>query len=179
MSIPNLLTLSRIVLTIPLVALLYYEPKEWAIWSFAIFIIASVTDYLDGKLARKLNQVSTLGKFLDQISDKILITSLFLVFMFIGKVNFWLVFLIIFRDTFVSGIRMLAASEGVIIAANYFGKFKTVSQIILLCFLYLQVITNWDITAFVILLQWIVALITLFSGIVYVSGYLRNSERGK
>jgi len=179
MNIPNVLTLSRIVLTIPIVAFLYFEPERWALLSFAIFIIAALTDYFDGKLARKLNQITTFGKFLDQISDKIMVTSLFLVFMFIGRVNFWLVFLILFRDTFVSGIRMLAASEGIVIAANYYGKAKTVTQIILLVFLYLQLILSWNISTIIISLQCVVALITLLSGIVYVFGYLRSGERGK
>ncbi|AKI96961.1 CDP-diacylglycerol--glycerol-3-phosphate 3-phosphatidyltransferase [Kosmotoga pacifica] len=179
MNIPNILTLSRIILTIPIVAFLYFEPEKWSAVSFAFFIIAALTDYFDGKLARKLNQVSTFGKFLDQISDKIMITSLLLIFMFIGKVDFWLVFVVLFRDTLVSGIRMLAASQSVVIAANYYGKAKTVIQMAFLLFLYFQQIFDWDIPMLAVTFQWLVALITVLSGVTYILDYRRNIERGK
>jgi len=164
MNLPNILTFSRMLLTFPVVALLTVENRVSVIISVLLFTIAASTDFFDGYLARKLNQVTDLGKFMDQISDKILITSLFLVFLSLGMINLWLVVVVVVRDIFVSGLRMAAASKGVVIPANYFGKAKTISQIVLIGCLYLILLTGVDFQLLLDVLQWIVGVLTVASG---------------
>lgn len=164
MNLPNILTFSRILLTFPVVALLTVENRTSVIISVVLFVIAVSTDFFDGYLARKLNQVTDLGKFMDQISDKILITSLFLVFLSLGMINLWLVVVVVVRDILVSGLRMVAASKGTVVPANYFGKAKTVSQFILIGCLYLILLTKVDFQLLSSVLQWIIGILTVASG---------------
>ena len=168
MNLPNKLTITRIILTFPVVIFLQFGNNTiFAILSLILFVIASITDYLDGYFARKYNLISDLGKFLDQISDKFLITATAVMFFNLGMLNVWLLLVIILRDILVSGIRMYAASKEVVIPANYFGKLKTVSQIVLIVFLYIMLVFNIETVLISILLQLIVGVLTAGSGIKY------------
>ena len=96
-----------------------------------IFIVASFTDLLDGKIARKYNLVTNFGKFMDPLADKLLVCSGLICFVGLGQLPAWLVIIIISREFIISGFRLVASDNGVVIAASYWGKFKTVSQMIM------------------------------------------------
>lgn len=137
MNLPNKITLCRIIL-IPfmmIVLLFGIESKFLGInvgnlIELAIFLIASFTDYLDGHIARKNNLVTNFGKFLDPIADKLLVLTALMMFVEAGKLPAWIPVVIAAREFMVSGIRMLAAGEGNVIAASMLGKIKTVSQMV-------------------------------------------------
>ncbi|KLO23083.1 CDP-diacylglycerol--glycerol-3-phosphate 3-phosphatidyltransferase [Marinitoga sp. 1197] len=137
-TIPNILTFIRILATIPLFIITYNE--KLYIIAFFIYILVSLTDLLDGYIARKFNLVSDFGKFMDQIADKILINALFIAFLETQKLPGWFVAIIITRDIFISGLRMFLANKNIVIAADKWGKFKTFSQTILIASLYLTAI---------------------------------------
>lgn len=126
-NVPNILTIARVV-AVPFFIWAYYDKKFFL--ALVIFIVASLTDLFDGKIARKYNLVSNFGKFMDPLADKILNYSAFC--LFVGDGTMWDVFLIIvlFREFAVAGIRMLAAEKGTVIAADIYGKIKTVLQMI-------------------------------------------------
>lgn len=129
-KLPLFLTLLRIVMTWPIV-ILAQGHQPWMIWSaIVLFITASITDYYDGYFARKYNQVTNLGKFLDPVADKILVSSLLILFVFQNKVDIWMVILFITRDTLIGGIRAAASADGVIISAQTTGKWKAALQMI-------------------------------------------------
>lgn len=122
------LTLSRILLTVPAVVLLHFNTPWGNALAAGIFILASITDYWDGYYARKFNAVSNMGKFMDPIADKILVTGILTMLILPGKVDPFLVILLTVRDTYISGIRAVAAADGVVIAAKAAGKWKTALQ---------------------------------------------------
>ena len=133
MNLPNKLTVLRMIL-VPLfvLALLWPFPHHFLI-ALIIFGAASYTDHLDGMLARKNNQITDFGKFMDPLADKILVISALVCFVSLGLCDVWLVLLIIAREFMVTSIRLVAAGKGSVIAANNWGKAKTVSQIIAIC----------------------------------------------
>lgn len=149
MNLPNKLSILRIVL-VPVTLLFMlpinifgWQPEGWnsfinsygMIVAAAIFIIASFTDMFDGKIARKYNLITDLGKFLDSLADKILVISIMLAFIGLGRISAWAVMIIILREFAVSGLRMIAAAKGEVIAAKMIGKVKTVIQMIALIYL--------------------------------------------
>jgi CDP-diacylglycerol--glycerol-3-phosphate 3-phosphatidyltransferase/cardiolipin synthase len=134
-TVPNILTFIRILATIPMFIITYNE--KYYLIAFFIYIIVSLTDLLDGYIARKYNLVSDFGKFMDQIADKVLINALLLVFLEMHKLPGWFVAIIITRDIFISGLRMFLANKNVVVAADRWGKLKTFSQTILIASLYL------------------------------------------
>ena len=139
MNLPNKLTVLR-VLMIPffvLFALVDLVPGCSHYIAVAIFIIASLTDLLDGKIARKYNLVTNFGKFMDPLADKLLVCSALICLIELGQLPAWVVIIIISREFIISGFRLVAADNGIVIAASYWGKFKTVFQmtaVILLIF---------------------------------------------
>jgi len=158
------ITLFRVLLTIPIVTLLGF--KEFYI-SFILFIFASVSDFLDGYLARKRNEITDLGKFADQLADKILITSVFIIFMNLNFLGAWFVITVVVRDIVVSGIRMIAAEKGKVIAADKIGKFKTVTQVSLIFVLFIHGIFGLQDSSLLVLLTWLSFALTVLSGINY------------
>lgn len=128
LKLPMHITMGRIYLTIPACACLIPQTFAWNCVAAALFIIASISDYYDGYFARKYNAVSNMGKFMDPIADKILVTSVLTMLIVPGKVDPYLVILLTVRDTFVGGIRSVAAADGIIIAARATGKWKTALQ---------------------------------------------------
>lgn len=133
MNLPNKLTVLRMIL-VPffVLALLWPFPHHFLV-ALALFGIASYTDHLDGKLARKNNQITDFGKFMDPLADKILVISALVCFVSLDLCDVWLVLLIIAREFMVTSIRLVAAGKGSVIAANNWGKIKTVSQIVAIC----------------------------------------------
>lgn len=130
MNLPNKLTLARIVM-VPLymVFLIWDFPFHYAA-ALLVFIIASLTDYFDGKIARERHLITNLGKFLDPIADKMLTTAAFLVFLGLGYIDVWSVMLIMTREFMVTSVRLMAAGGGTVVAASFSGKLKTVAQYI-------------------------------------------------
>lgn len=166
-NLPNSISWLRIVSTIFIVLFMYLDNYLLA---FILFTVAAFSDYVDGYFARKYGLVTKLGKVLDQMSDKILITSILIVFVEIGIVPGWLVIILVFRDTLVSIVRMVASEGGNIIAANIFGKLKTVSQMILtfgLFFEKLNILKSF-VGSLNVLLVYFVAVVTILSGVVYI-----------
>ena len=165
---PNLLTLLRIFL-IPVFIIIYLTNiPDWNIYAAIIFILAAITDWLDGFLARRNNQVSNFGKLWDPTADKLLVLAALLVLMDWGKVSFIVVLIIVARELIIGAFRAMAAAKGIVIAADKSGKFKTAVQFIAIVLLLLN---NWFF-AFLpfdlgLVLIWISAAISVYSCIGY------------
>ncbi len=137
LNIPNILTIFRILLT-PLFIICLFSNYPYAqLWALIIFIVASVTDAIDGYYARKYNQVTRHGQFLDPLADKILVSSAFISFAILKLVPYWMVTLIIFRDLFVTGLRMVMESQGLTMLTSKIAKAKTTTQISVIIFILL------------------------------------------
>lgn len=132
-NLANNLTLARIAAVPILVLLLYFPGRGTCLTAMLFFMAASVTDIVDGAVARRRNLVTTLGKFLDPLADKLLISSLLILLTQLGWVEAWVSVVIIGREIAVTGLRAVAADNGVVIAADKFGKLKTVLQMLALC----------------------------------------------
>jgi CDP-diacylglycerol--glycerol-3-phosphate 3-phosphatidyltransferase len=128
LNLPNLLTLGRIAAIPVLVVLLLFDSKEAGFWAAAVFGLAAITDWLDGWFARKWEIVTVLGKFLDSLADKLIVMAAFIMLIPMGRVPALAVFLILAREMVVTGLRSIASSEGIIIAASDLGKYKTIFQ---------------------------------------------------
>lgn len=128
MNLPNKLTILRVLLVPVFMAELLLGGSKWI--GLAIFVVASLTDLADGKIARKYNLVTNFGKFADPLADKLLVTSAMLIFVEWGQLPSWLVMVVIAREFAVSGLRMIAASKGTVMAAGWSGKIKTASTMI-------------------------------------------------
>ena len=180
MNLPNKLTLMRCILTpIFLFLMLANFPFHYAA-ALVVFIAASLTDYFDGKIARKHNLITNLGKFLDPLADKALTTAAFLGLMAQGgdRMMCWALFLILAREFAVTSVRLLAAKDGVVVAASFAGKLKTVMQMVSIIYTLaaLQVCdlgittrgTNTALIVIGIILIWISVVATVVSGVQYV-----------
>ena len=172
MNWPNRLSILR-VLCIPVIVLLLYLSAPWCRWTALLFFaLASFTDFLDGHLARKNHWVTTFGKFIDPVADKLLVLSTLIMLSYLRLVPAWMVILILARELSVDGLRMIAVSNGKVIAAGPLGKIKTASQMILILAILLLrqplFSSPWGIIAGV----WI-CLITLGSGVDY---FIRNRD---
>ena len=130
MNLPNKLTVLRTALIPVFLVFLYTDfwGKANAYIAVAVFVIASLTDLLDRKIARKYNLVTNFGKFMDPLADKLLVCSALIALVGLGKVPAWIVIIIIAREFIISGLRLVASDSGVVIAASYWGKFKTTFQ---------------------------------------------------
>jgi len=176
MNIANKLTVLRVILVFVFMAIIWLPllPFETTLWlALIIFIFASFTDYLDGYLARKLNLVTNLGKFMDPLADKMLVAAAMIAIIAkgdllpAGTLPAWIVVFILLREYIVSGIRLVAASENKIIAANYLGKVKTVVQMMMII-VYLIPIHFFFINILAIMLAYLALILTLVSGFEYV-----------
>ena len=133
MTTANKLTILRVIL-IPVFFLLMHLEFPGHLWlALLVFVLASVTDYLDGHIARKYNQVTAFGKFMDPLADKLLVMAALLVFVQWGQAPAWAVFIILAREFAVTGLRLVAAADGTVIAAGISGKVKTFSSLVCLC----------------------------------------------
>lgn len=134
MNLPNKLTMFRVILIPFFVVFLLVDITTIDKWiALAIFIVASLTDLLDGKIARKYNLVTNFGKFMDPLADKLLVCSALICLVELSKIPAWIVIVIIAREFIISGFRLIASDNGVVIAASYWGKFKTTFQIVMIC----------------------------------------------
>ena len=165
MNLPNKLTLFRVIL-IPffIVALLVNTIPYNDYIALAIFIIASFTDMLDGKIARKYNLVTDFGKFMDPLADKLLVCSALICLIELNRISAWMVIIIIAREFIISGFRLIASDNGVVIAASYWGKFKTVFQMIAVCLMIVNIEAISMITQIIV---WIAIILTVVSLVDY------------
>ena len=140
MNTPNKLTIARMILVPFFVVFILtgWGGESNRYICLAIFVAASITDWLDGYLARKNNLVTNFGKFMDPLADKLLVCSSLICMIELDRLPAWIVIIIIAREFIISGFRLIAAENGVVIAANYWGKFKTVSQMIMIILLILD-----------------------------------------
>ena len=169
MTLPNILTCLRVLLIPVFMVLAYQNNLPCDIAALVVYVVACITDYVDGHLARKNNQVTNFGKFMDPVADKLLVMAALLLFVEDGTIAAWMVAIILGREFIVSALRMVAASEGLVIAANMWGKAKTMITMIKLIFLLCPIgpvmlgpISLQDI------LIWITVIITTISGVTYV-----------
>lgn len=132
MNLPNRLTLIRVCMIPIFVFFMLTDYVPYSKWfAVIIFIIASLTDLLDGKIARRYNLVTNFGKFMDPLADKLLVCSALICFVDLKLISAWIIIVIISREFIISGFRLIASDNGVVIAAGYWGKLKTVSQMIM------------------------------------------------
>lgn len=185
LNTPNKLTIARMIITPVFLAVLLWEslPHRFLVATI-IYSIAAITDAIDGKLARKNNQITNFGKLLDPIADKVLTTSALLAFMVMNLCNIWIVMIVLTREFAVASIRMIAAANGVVIPANFWGKLKTVSQmtftIVIMLLGEVQGLLQTYAADFVATLPdnllswisngllWITAILTVISGAIYI-----------
>ena len=168
MNLPNKLTVCRVILIPFFVFFLLFDPTnvlfKWI--ALGIFIIASLTDMLDGKIARKYNLITDFGKFMDPLADKLLVCSAMIGLIELGRIPSWIVIVIIAREFVISGFRLIASDNGRVIAASYWGKFKTTFQMIMV----ILMIANIQNDAFYMLTQvimWIALALTIISLVDY------------
>ena len=174
---PLIATLFRIALVPVIIALIMIKPPYWAVISCAIFVVASLTDWLDGYLARRLESVTVMGQFLDPIADKVLVSSILLLFISEGLIEALAVLILINRDVIVSGVRSVAAAQGQIIPAGNIGKWKTMVQMVAIPSLFLSL--SWDFLPFEEVGYyglWFSVLLSLASGYTYLKNFLKQSS---
>ena len=162
MNLPNKLTLLRIVLIVPFLLVLYLDVPYASLIALGIFIAASLTDMLDGKIARKYNLITDFGKFADPLADKMLVTAAMVWFVEQGRMPGWALLIVIVREFAVSGLRMVASDQGRVIAAGWSGKVKTAATMVCLAAMFLPVPPVVDTICVAAIL-----VTTLYSGVEY------------
>lgn len=164
MNLPNKLTILRVILIPFFVVFMLFDitgaADKWI--ALVIFCVASLTDMLDGKIARKYNLVTDFGKFADPLADKMLVTAALLWFVEIGQMPAWALLIVLVREFAVSGLRMIASDKGRVIAAGWSGKVKTASTMVCIVLMFLP-IPGWLNTVCVA----VIAITTLYSGVEY------------
>ncbi len=170
MNLPNKLTIFRVILIPFFVLFLLLEPDNQTFRLIAdlIFIVASLTDMLDGKIARKYHLVTNFGKFMDPLADKLLVCSAMVCLVATGQLAAWIVIIIISREFIISGFRLIASDNGIVIAASMWGKFKTVFQMLMIIVL----IANIPLAAFDMIgtvLTYVALVLTVVSLVDYIA----------
>ena len=161
MNLPNKLTMFRVILIPFFIVFLLVPVTAWDKWiALAIFIVASLTDLLDGKIARKYNLVTNFGKFMDPLADKLLVCSALICLIELDRIPSWMVIVIIAREFIISGFRLVASDNGVVIAASYFGKFKTTFQMVAVCLMIADIPSLFILTQITL---WIAVILTVVS----------------
>lgn len=184
MNLPNILTMMRIA-AIPLLAALLMSPSRSAgFWAAALFAGASITDWLDGYLARRMGIVTIFGKFLDPIADKLIVMAVLIMILPFNRVPAWMVLVILGREIIITGLRGIASTEGIVIQASNLGKFKTIFQIVAIIGLTLHYDYNWFFGISHTLLTvnmhnagmfflWIATVLTIWSGVDYLIRFFK------
>ena len=177
MNLPNKLTILRVLMIPIFIFVLLAEPfGEISKWiAVAIFIIASLTDFLDGHIARKYNLVTNFGKFMDPLADKLLVCSAMIALVGMNRLASWIAIIIIAREFIISGFRLVAADNGIVIAASYWGKFKTVFQMTAVILLIFNIPALSLLTDIVL---WIAVILTVVSLADYVAKNIRVLTEG-
>ena len=169
MNLPNKLTILRVILIPFFVVFMLFDitgaADKWI--ALVIFCVASLTDMLDGKIARKYNLVTNFGKFMDPLADKLLVCTALICLTSMNRLNVIVVLVIIAREFIMSGFRLVASDNGIVIAASYWGKFKTVSQMALIIVLIMDLGGVWNVVGTV--LTWVALLLTVVSLIDYIA----------
>ena len=165
MNLPNKLTILRVIMIPFFIVFLLIPITPYDNWiALAIFIVASITDLLDGKIARKYNLVTNFGKFMDPLADKLLVCSALICLIELNRIPAWMVIVIIAREFIISGFRLVASDSGVVIAASYWGKFKTTFQLVAVCLLIADIAAIQVVTQIVL---WIAVILTVVSLVDY------------
>ncbi|MCR5507903.1 MAG: CDP-diacylglycerol--glycerol-3-phosphate 3-phosphatidyltransferase [Lachnospiraceae bacterium] len=180
MNLPNKLTVLR-VLMIPFFVFFMLKdiPEGYGKWvALAIFVVASLTDMLDGKIARKYNLVTNFGKFMDPLADKLLVCSALICLAASGALAAWMVIIIISREFIISGFRLIASDNGVVIAASYLGKFKTVFQMAMIILLIADIKNDYYeiVTGTVVAIALVLTILSLIDYIYKNRNVLRNDD---
>ena len=169
MNLPNKLTILRVILIPFFVVFMLFDitgaADKWI--ALVIFCVASLTDMLDGKIARKYSLVTNVGKFMDPLADKLLVCTALICLTSMNRLNVIVVLVIIAREFIISGFRLVASDNGIVIAASYWGKFKTVSQMALIIVLIMDLGGVWNVVGTV--LTWVALLLTVVSLIDYIA----------
>ena len=168
MNLPNKLTTLRVIMIPFFVFFLLWqngENRTFRMIALALFIIASLTDLLDGKIARKYNLVTNFGKFMDPLADKLLVCSALICLIELNALPAWMVIIIISREFIISGFRLIASDNGVVIAASYWGKFKTTFQMVSVVLLILDIPELAFVTTICV---WIALVLTIVSLVDYI-----------
>ena len=166
MNLPNKLTMFRVILIPFFIVFLLVPITPYDKWiALGIFVIASLTDLLDGKIARKYNLITNFGKFMDPLADKLLVCSALICLIELQKIPAYMVIIIIAREFIISGFRLIASDNGIVIAASYWGKFKTNFQMFAVCLLIADVEA---LSLFTQIILWIAVILTVVSLIDYI-----------
>ena len=169
MNLPNKLTILRVILIPFFVVFMLFDitgaADKWI--ALVIFCVASLTDMLDGKIARKYNLVTNFGEFMDPLADKLLVCTALICLTSMNRLNVIVVLVIIAREFIISGFRLVASDNGIVIAASYWGKFKTVSQMALIIVLIMDLGGVWNVVGTV--LTWVALILTVVSLIDYIA----------
>ena len=168
MNLPNKLTLLRIILILPFLLVLYLDVPYASIIALAIFIVASLTDMLDGKIARKYDLITDFGKFADPLADKMLVMAAMVWFVDKGQMAGWALLIVLVREFAVSGLRMVASDKGRVIAAGWSGKVKTASTMVCIVLMFLPIpeVLNTLCVA-------VIVVTTIYSGVEY---FVKNRD---
>jgi CDP-diacylglycerol--glycerol-3-phosphate 3-phosphatidyltransferase len=183
MNVPNKLTISRFVLTFAFLAVIFAKPMYYETIALALFSVAGLTDYFDGKIARRDNLITNFGILMDPLADKIMVCSAFIAFLGCGWTPAWMVVIVVARELAITGLRLLAASKNLVLAAERFGKHKTISQIVaIISMLVLYSYQQWGVAGrifglnilwgpwvgwFAPLSLWVAVILTFTSGVIY------------
>ena len=172
MNLPNKLSVTRVLCIPAIVTLLHFSAPVCRYIATALFLLGCLTDFLDGRIARKQNLVTDFGRFIDPVADKLLVLTTLIMLIHLGMMPAWIVIIILCRELAVDGLRMVAVTKGKVIAAGPLGKWKTACQMILISvmlILNLSVYDTWPL----MILAGIVVLLTLISGVDY---FVRNAS---
>ena len=177
-NLPNTITLARISV-VPFLFFLLADPGPfWSLVLAGLFVLASITDFFDGYFARKYNLITTMGKFLDPLADKLIVNTAMILMIPIGRIDAWIVVIIIIRDLIVDGIRSIASSEGIYFQASVQEKKKTVAQIFAVTSLMIHypfLGLNAHLVGTIVL--YVAFFLTIYSGIDYLIKFFRNSSQ--
>ena len=168
MNTANKLTILRVFMIPVFLLVLYLDVPNANCWALAIFVIASLTDTLDGYIARHYNQTTDFGKFMDPLADKCLVTAAMLWFVEIGQMPAWALLVVIIREFGVSGLRMVAADKGRVIAAGWSGKVKTASTMVCIVLMFLPIPAELNLACVAV-----IVLTTIYSGVEY---FVKNRD---
>ena len=178
MNLPNKLTTLRVIMIPFFVFFMLTDvggsANKWI--ALALFVVASLTDFLDGKIARKYHLVTNFGKFMDPLADKLLVCSALICLQDLNRVPAWVVIVIIAREFIISGFRLVASDNGIVIAASYWGKFKTTFQMLMIIVMIMNLGGAFDMVGTV--LMWIALALTIISLVDYISKNVQVLTQG-